>query len=65
MAGKVLRFTPYNDGENGVLIGYGDPATPGEELEKEKAVYTVEEVRGSKGGMWCASLKRKGRGMER
>lgn len=55
MPEQALKFTPYDDGEHGLLVGHGDAPAPG---QKKLEFYTIEEVTVSKGGMWIASVKR-------
>lgn len=65
MSEKMQRFTSYNDGENGVLLGYGKKIAAGQEVKKGKRLYTVEEVHQVSGGLWTASLLATGTGRER
>lgn len=55
MPDQALKFTAYDDGEHGLLVGHGDAPAAG---QKKLEFYTIEEVTVSKGGMWIASVKR-------
>lgn len=51
------RFTLYNNGESGVLLGYGERIVAGEYVRSGPRLYIVEEVRKAPGTLWTASLK--------
>lgn len=58
MPEQALKFTAYNDGEHGVVVGHGDAPAAGQQIKKRLEFYSIEEVTVSKGGLWIASVKR-------
>lgn len=59
---EALKFTAYNDGEHGLLVGHGNAPAAGQQIEKRLEFYRIEEVSICKGGLWIASVKRQKEG---
>ena len=58
MPDHALKFTAYNDGEHGLMVGHGDAPAAGQQIKKRLEFYNIEEVSVCKGGLWIASVKR-------